>query len=259
MKAIKISFKKSKTTKGLLFFLYLLYLVLNLSFLILMHNTTTAYLAKLSAYTEDIESLTSTTEQAAQRVLAEKLVTELSSSTQDTLLFMFVLAPLVVLILWIIFQGIIWYIINKQHISNAVLYWKQCIIATIIAAAIAVVLITNMPLTSLSHFFIALFLTFIIYYLLTVSYLVAGRKQHHFITTVLSHALPNLRSLAFSVIALFLTSMIIVFLTLSVYIYATTSVSIFPLPFLSLFLLVAIAANLALRFSSARKFTWNEK
>ncbi len=147
----------------ILFLLETLFLTLNVAYVIMLKSMLSQYLTAFQSLTSNIEAVQRAANIASQNAQLEQLLTTIGPSTQGMMLLLFVITPIVVIGLWVFFQGLIWKKLHPRPIPTAT-YVRQCAIATLIIFVLAVI-ISRIEFTPL-----LVLLGFLLYYVLTVVY-----------------------------------------------------------------------------------------
>ena len=160
---IREAFNKLKEKLFCLFITQLIFLSLNLFYMILLKQNMQAYLINLQSISPSIESILNTTDKAMQNTQLEQILANIEPSTQTMMFFLFIVTPIVLILIWTIFQGLIWKIINNKKL-NIMKYLQLCLIPTILSFIIiistiytTVNLIINIIVIAIVYYFLAIF------------------------------------------------------------------------------------------------------
>jgi len=242
MMLIKNSWKKIKENFVLLFLFEALFLLLNAAYVIMLKSMLSTYLTTFQSLTSNIEAVQRAANVASQNAQLEQLLTTIGPSTQTIMLLLFVITPIVVIGLWVLFQGLIWKRLHPRPIPTAT-YARQCAIATLIIFALAAI-ISRIGFTPL-----IVLLGFLLYYFLTVIYVstehltwgTVGKKIIAPGLRYLHHWGPYILLLSLSSASLlFMTSMFVLSFTIKEWIFLS------PVWFI-LYSILLIILNLSLK------------
>ena len=254
MTLLKNSYKIMKDNFESLFIFQFLFIFLNFFFFVLLKNSMEGYLIKLQSLTPSIESIQNIADKTAQSAQLEALLSSLGPATQQATIILFIITPIVLLLIWIIFQGLVWKSINKKHIKNVKAYFKSFTISTIPSFLILVLL----AVISIPNILFNLIIVFILFYFLTISYNVFEKTQKKICNKTITNGVKRFPYLAPFILLLFITSMTLLFLFITLYISYTTKEFFFLKPsLLVLYMCLCFVVNLFIKVVVSQKI--NEK
>ena len=237
------AFNKLKENLFYLFITQLIFLFLNLFYMILLKDSMHTYLTNLQSLSPNIESILNTTDKAMQNAQLEQILTNIGPSTQTMMFFLFIITPVILILIWTIFQGLIWKTINNKKVST-MKYLQLCLIPTILSF---IIIISTVYATV--NITINLIVIAIIYYFLAIFYNL--QQEGRIASTLKESILLGIRkflSIAPYVLIMFMSSLALfwVFLILLLKYTINELVSLSSLPIL-IYLCILIVLNIFLK------------
>jgi len=258
MKLIKTSLHVIKNNWASLFLFQFLFIFANFFFLFFLKKKMQSYLEAIQAISPSLQAVENAAGQAAKNVQLDSLLKQIAPPTQNTLLLVFILTPVVLISLWVFFQGMIWKTMRQDKVKETQRYFISISTATISTFFLLLVLIRlNLQSILINALFI-----FILYYLLTLYYLSAGRNSiAKTAAATLSTALKKFPQCAPYIFLLFLTSLGQLFLLLILHLsYSLQDFFFIPPVTLILYMCLCFVVNLFLKaVVAARTHTLNAK
>jgi len=157
----------------------------SLFFLVFVKGKVQSYLEELQQFQPMINTLMATLDKAdpATIMQTQSVITSMSHLTDQVLIFAFIVTPIILLLKWILFQGIFWNTIKKHKATNFSHYIIKLAIPTVIILSATVAYTTSQQTmveffssfdTNLSLIFLVLFTSL---YFLTMFYLILNNQS----------------------------------------------------------------------------------
>jgi len=185
MNIFKESFKIYKKNFFSLAFAQLMLFFTSLFFLIFVKNKLAEYLREIQNFQPVLEQVMNTIDATNPVSISQSatIIESLNQLTNNAIFFATTVVPLVLLLLWVVFQGMFWILIKKKKIKEPLNYYLKLGIPTAVLIFIIVKFVAfPADITTFFNTFgdsmLKIFLTFFIaLYLLTVYYAVLGNQK----------------------------------------------------------------------------------
>ena len=250
MGVIKTSFTKVKKDFFKLLGLQIVFIITSVAFLVYLKEKTRAFLISFRGLGPTVTQL--------QGALQEEITPEnaafiqgLHASTGEILFFLFVLVPIIMVVLWTIFQGAIWRSLSEKKSS-----WKQYIhlfigslILMWVYLGIMYKSVGNETTVNISNSMLGvLMLTFVTYYMLTLWYIIPSGSLKNRLSKIWDIGVKKFFSLIIPVIILFASSLILFFFSMMLFLsYFTKQYFFIPPISLSLTILVLCVIHVVVK------------
>ncbi len=250
MKIIKQAFMAIRQNFTQLVLTQFLFLAVNFFYALFLRMNIAGYLAKLDSTYSSISVIQNMTDTVVQNKQLESLVSTLEPSTRSTVILAFIITPIILLVAWILFQGIIWKILNKKNIKSTKLYFIQFSVMTVAASLLASLILYRIKSTTLMVIFM-----FIVYYFLTVAYsMISSKTMIEATGALFIQGIKNFHLFAPYILLLFITSIFqsVIFIMLFISFSQKTSAFISPI-LLVLYTLIVLLLTVFLKAVVAQR------
>lgn len=248
--SLKLAFEMLRKHFLYLLSLEVIFLLANLLYFIQLKRIMFNYLTRLESLTPDIQTIQNVTDKTIQNMQVEQLVNALGPSTQSMVFLIFILTPIIITGLWIVFQGLIWKKIQSKKIPLSI-YFRQCAIATISALLLGIIII-NIKFIPVTILLLAL-----AYYFLTLIYAQQQNISFTHISKMFTYGLTHLHTLGPYVLLLACTSITLSVMLGMAFMRYTLDVSLFSWPWYSIYAVAIITLNVYLKILISLKIHQN--
>tara|TARA_Y100000310_G_scaffold162833_1_gene162777 strand:- start:8346 stop:9119 length:774 start_codon:yes stop_codon:yes gene_type:complete len=148
----------------------------SLLFFVYMRNKLAEYIQVIQGFQLDVNQALSTLDAVDPSSVAQStaVVDAINSVASETLFFLIIIAPIILFLFWVIFQGIFWRAIKKEKIKDTRSYFLKFAFPTALIFLIATSIIRDPE--NIPGMFISMFLAL---YALTIYYAVLSNKKFH--------------------------------------------------------------------------------